>query len=131
MSMLGAAAGGAAAVYGAKKIVQAGNNLGIGDLSIGVSVSGAYDYLDGINSKAINHAIEALNNTDSVTKEFQAGWQGKAEANFENNLYRATDVVTKELELIKENIESLVSEMIEDWANQDEKLVEETDVIAF
>ena len=132
MGIFGAAAGGAlGTAYAMKKVGEAGNNLGISDLSIGVSVSGAYDYLDGVNTKAINHAIEALNNTDSVTQAFQAGWQGKAEANFENNLYRSVDVVTKELELIKENIETLVSEMIEDWAQQDDALVEETDVISF
>lgn len=126
MSFLGAGAIGLAAT---KKVAEAGNKLGISDLSIGVSVKGAYDYLDGINRQAITHAIEALNNTDSVTQTFQAGWQGKAEANFENNLYKATDVVTQELNLIKKNIESLVSEMIENWAQQDEQLVQENDDI--
>lgn len=107
------------------------SNLGIGDLSIGVSVKGAYDYLDGIKTKAIGKAIDALQDTNNVTQTFQAGWQGKAEANFEKNMYNATQTITKELELIKTNIESLVAEMIEDWANQDEALVEETDIVSF
>lgn len=110
---------------------MASNGLGIGDLSIGVSVKGAYDYLDGIKTKAIGKAIDALNDTNNVTQTFQAGWQGKAEANFEKNMYNATQTITKELELIKTNIESLVAEMIEDWANQDEQLVEETDIVSF
>ena len=114
-----------------KAIGEAGNNLQISDLSIGVSVKGAYDYLDGIKTKAIGKAIEALESTSDVTQTFQAGWQGKAEANFEKNMYNATQTITKELELIKTNIESLVAEMIEDWANQDEALVEETDIVSF
>lgn len=105
--------------------------LGIGDLSIGVSVSGAYDYLDGIKRDAIDGAIDALQSTDSVFQVFQGGWQGKAEANFEKNLVNATNTVKQELELIKTNIESLVAEMIEDWANQDDQLVEETDIVSF
>lgn len=107
------------------------SSLGIGDLSIGVSVKGAYDYLDGIKKNAIGSAIDALEDTNDVTQTFQAGWQGKAEANFEKNLYNATKTIIKELELIKTNIESLVSEMIEDWANQDSELVEETDIVSF
>lgn len=106
-------------------------SLNIGDLSIGVSVAGAYDYLNGIKTKAIDGAITALQNTDTVTKTFQQGWQGKAEANFEKNLLNATQTITKELELIKTNIESLISEMIEDWANQDEGLVPEADIVSF
>lgn len=107
------------------------SNLGIGDISIGVSVKGAYDYLDGIKTKAIGKAIEALESTGDVTTTFQAGWQGKAEANFEKNMYNATQTIKQELELIKTNIESLVAEMIEDWAMQDEALVEETDIVSF
>lgn len=110
---------------------EVSNQLGIGDLSIGVSVKGAYDYLDGIKKGAIDKAISALEATDGVTNAFQLGWQGKAEANFEKNMYTATQTIKKELELIKTNIESLVAEMIEDWANQDEALVEETDIVSF
>ena len=116
---LGGAAGGTA------------GNLQISDLSIGVSVKGAYDYLDGIKTKAIGAAIDALHDTKEVTQTFQAGWQGKAESNFEKNLYNATETITKELELIKTNIESLVAEMIEDWAMQDEALVTEEDIVSF
>lgn len=125
------AAAGAGAIQGVRKVGEVGNNLGIADLSIGVSVKGAYDYLDGINRQAISKAEEALNDTNQVTQTFKQGWQGKAEANFESNLYKATDTVIKELELIKTNIESLVAEMIEDWAVQDEALVEEADIVSF
>ncbi len=105
--------------------------LGIGDLTNGVSAGGAYDYVDGLNTKAINGAIKALQNTTGVKSKLQSGWQGAAEANFEKNLDNAVKTVVDTLDLIKDNIESLVSDLVEDMAKQDEKLVEVEDIVSF
>lgn len=106
-------------------------NLGIGDLTHGVSSNGAYDYVDGLNTGAINGAIKALQNTTNVKAKLQSGWQGAAEANFEKNLDNAVKTVTDTLEIIKDNIESLISDLVEDMAKQDEKLVEIEDIVSF
>lgn len=105
--------------------------LGIGDLTHGVSASGAWDYVDGLNTGAINGAIKALQNTNSVKSALQQGWQGAAEANFEKNLDNSVNTVVDTLELIKDNIENLVSDLVEDMANQDAALVDIEDVVSF
>ena len=106
-------------------------NLGIGDLTHGVSASGAMDYVEGLNTGAINSAIDVLYATDGVKTALQAGWQGAAEANFEKNLDNAVNTVVSTLELIKKNIESLVSDLVEDMANQDAAMVAVEDVVSF
>ena len=107
-------------------------NLGIGDLTHGVSASGAWDYVEGLNTGAINGAIKALQDgANNVKSTLQQGWQGAAEANFEKNLDSSINVVTDTLNLIKDNIESLVSDLVEDMANQDAALVEVEDIVSF
>lgn len=106
-------------------------NLGIGDLTHGVSSSGAWDYVDGLNTGAINNAIKVLQNTSGVKAKLQAGWQGAAEANFEKNLDNAVNTVVDTLEVIKTNIENLVSDLVEDMANQDAAMVAIEDVVSF
>lgn len=106
-------------------------NLGIGDLTHGVSASGAYDYLDGLNTGAINSAIKAVQSTNPVKSTLRQGWQGASEANFEKNLDSAVNTVVETLDLIKENIESLVADLVEDMANQDAALVDVEDIVSF
>lgn len=106
-------------------------SLGIGDLTHGVSASGAYDYLDGLNTGAINAAIKAVQTTNPVKSALQQGWQGASEANFEKNLDNAVNTVVETLDLIKENIESLVADLVEDMANQDAALVDVEDIVSF
>lgn len=105
--------------------------LGIGDLTHGVSATGAWDYVEGLNTTAINGAIKVLQNTNPVKTALQQGWQGAAEANFEKNLDNSVNTVVETLELIKNNIESLVSDLVEDMANQDAALVDVEDIVNF
>ena len=89
----------------------------------GISVTGAQQYLQEIKVNGIDKAIEALQNTETFTNVFRTHWQGRAEANFETNMNKAISLIASQLNTIKENIETQVSDMIEDWANQDEALV--------
>ena len=105
--------------------------LGIGDLTHGVSASGAWDYVEGLNTGAINNAIKTLQATNNVKATLQQGWQGAAESNFEKNLDNSVNTVVETLELIKNNIENLVSDLVEDMANQDSAMVDIEDVVSF
>ena len=72
--------------------------LGIGELTHGVSADGAYDYLKGLNTGAINGAITVLQDTSGVKTTLEEGWQGAAEANFEKNLDNAVNSVVELLQ---------------------------------
>ena len=97
---------------------------GIGKASAsGVLIKGS-DYLDGLNTEAIAGAIAALNSTTPVKTALRGGWQGKAEANFEVNLDNAVAAVVESLEDVKKEIEGVVANLVEDFAMQDQKMIE-------
>lgn len=103
--------------------------LGIGDLTIGISADGSREYLDEINRIAIRETQDALNDLSGVTSALQAGWQGAAEANFEKNVITAIKSVCKALEQLKANLDSQFAELVENMAEQDNKLVSQVDDI--
>ena len=103
--------------------------LGIGDLTHGVSVGGSYQYLEDINRIAIRETQDNLRNTTEVKGALQAGWQGAAEANFERNLDSAVESVCNALEILKTNLDTLFAELVENMAEQDNLLVPEADDI--
>ena len=105
-------------------ITVANPNLGISDLSNGVSVKGAQDYLDGIKMVAIANTIKAINNTDYLKSTLQQGWQGRAEANFEANLDLSCRAIVKGLNEMKASIESLITDLVETMLEQDRDMIE-------
>ena len=107
------------------------NRLGISDLTIGVDANGASDYYDALNTNAIRKAREAVLNTNDVKSALETGWQGQAEFNFEKNLDNAAKAVDQELEKISNAIQSLITELVEDWATQDNQMVEEENIVSF
>lgn len=98
-------------------------NMAISEMTHGISVTGAQAFLQEIKVDCIDKAIEALQQTDKITDVFRVNWQGRAEANFEINMNKAVALLATQLEKIKENIETQISDMIEDWAKQDEAMV--------
>lgn len=100
------------------------SSLQIGELTNGVSVNGAYDYLDGLNTEAIAGAVAALNNSGNVKTALRSGWQGRAEANFEVNFDKSVELVVESLEMVKKEIEGVVANLVEDFAMNDQKMIE-------
>lgn len=107
------------------------NGLSIGDIDIGIDVNGVENYLRELNIDAIGSAITALRDTNAVKNALQAGWQGQAEINFEKNLDRAVESVVSTLEELKQGLEGLFSELVESYAEQDNLMVAEEDILKF
>lgn len=104
-------------------------NMTLSEMTHGISVTGAQTFLQEIKVDCIDKAIDALQQTDKITDVFRVNWQGRAEANFEINMNKAVALLATQLEKIKENIETQISDMIEDWAKQDEAMVAVDDQI--
>ena len=101
------------------------NTLGINDLTIGTSAAGAMEYFQDLKTVVIDQACEMLDDTANLFRVFRESWQGQAEKNFENNFTNATNAVKESLEYIKDNIESLISDLVEQWAQQDKLMINE------
>lgn len=114
--------------YGEYKVAEytkAANTLGINDLTIGTSAAGAMEYFQELKTVVIDQACEMLDDTANLFRVFRESWQGQAENNFENNFKNATTAVKESLEYIKDNIESLISDLVEQWAQQDKLMINE------
>ena len=104
-----------------------GNNLQISDLSHGASVQGAYNYLDGLQTVAFAQAKEAIRNTNELFATFRNGWQGSSEETFEKNMSEACETISQGLDEVYRAIYNLVSSLIQQYFDQDRKLVEKID----
>lgn len=100
-------------------------NADFSDMTYGVSANGANTYLDGINTIAIGNAIAKLEDTSDIKKALQSGWQGAAEMAFEKRLDDGVDLIVNTLEEIKKGIESQITTLVEEMANQDAHMLDE------
>lgn len=100
-----------------------------GQATNGVNAGGAIDYVRELNLNVINGAIDALNDDKDVRTALRTGWQGQAEVNFERNLTNGINACVSALEKVKKGVEALITDLVEDLAEQDKQLVKEEDVI--
>lgn len=107
------------------------NGLGISEIEKGISAGGAWDYYNNLNTRAIDKAKAAVLDLNQVKNVFHQNWQGQAEVNFEKNMDNAAKVVEQELDKVSKLIESLITELVETWAEQDKEMVQEENIIHF
>ena len=105
-----------------------GGTVALKDMTYGVSASGANTYIDGVNTIAINGAISALQTGSiKVKTALEKGWQGASLIAYEKKLDDAVDLVAKTLNLIKDNIESCVTDLVQTMAEQDAHMLDSLD----
>lgn len=80
--------------------------LGIGDITQGYSKTGAEEFKNDLNSKAITETAELLRATSELKSVCQAGWQGQSEVNFEKNLDNAVESAATGLENLKTTMDA-------------------------
>lgn len=102
-----------------------GNNLGLSELTHGVSVQGVYNYLENLNVGAFREAKEALRDTGNLFGTFRANWQGKAEENFEKNIASACNIICNGLDSVYRHIYNMLNQLATNMLEQDRQIVQE------
>ena len=97
--------------------------LSIGETTVGYSATGAAAYLRSLNAKAIDETCDQLNKYQDILNAIQAGWQGKAEENFEANLKKLIEATNTSIRGMKEGLDSQFSNLEEVMREQDENMV--------
>ncbi len=82
------------------------SGLGIGDVTHGYSKSGAEEFKNDLNNKAITETARLLRETSALKQAFQAGWQGQSETVFEKNLDNAVEAAATGLEELKTSMDA-------------------------
>lgn len=108
-----------------------GGSVALQDMTYGVSEAGANTYLDGINRIAINNAIKELQDgAFKVKTELEKGWQGASLTVYEKKLDDAVALVCDTLEMIKDNIESCVTDLVQTMADQDAHMLDDLEAFS-
>lgn len=105
-----------------------GGGVSLKEMTYGVSETGANTYIDGVNRIAIDNAISVLQlGAVKVKTSLEKGWQGASLIAYEKKLDDAVDLVAKTLSLIKDNIESCVTDLVQTMAEQDAHMLDSLD----
>ena len=99
--------------------------LSIGEVTHGISSMGAEEFRNQLNAKAITETATKIRDIGNILTTFQAGWQGKAEEQFEQKLHTAAEEMAAGLEEIRKALDSEINQIVEDNANFDNNVVGE------
>ena len=97
--------------------------VSIDTVTKGYSASGAQSYLNDLNAKAIDETKTLVRNIDGIRSAVEAGWQGKAEQNFMENLFNGAEAVANSLDEVKAALDAEFGSIEQSIHEQDEGLV--------
>lgn len=102
-----------------------GSNIGIEDMTIGVSGRGMEDYSEMLRTKILREISEELETQrDAIIKSVQSGWRGRSEEGFERLLRDEVRKITEDLEHEYADLEGKLQDTGKYYVDQDEKLAE-------
>lgn len=95
----------------------------IGDMQYGFDTGGLEQYLNSIESEALKHAMDAVNNTDGIKSACENNWEGKARENYLANLEKDKQHVNEQLEVLYNILKNEISSVMAAMRNKDEELI--------
>lgn len=102
-----------------------GSNIGIEDMTIGVSGKGMDDYADMLKIKILEEMkTELENQKEAIVKSVQNGWRGKSEERFEKLLDDEIDKIIEDLEREYADLAGKLHDTSKYYVDQDEKLAD-------
>ncbi len=102
-----------------------GSNIGIDDMTIGMSGQGMEDYSDMLKIKILDEMKSELHTQqDAIIKSVQGGWRGKSEEKFEKLLDDEIEKIIEDLEAEYKDLEGKLQDTRKFYEDQDEKLAE-------
>lgn len=102
-----------------------GSNIGIEDMTIGVSGKGMDEYADMLRIKILEEIKSELENQqDAIVKSVQAGWRGKSEERFEKLLDDEVEKIKEDLEREYADLSGKLHDTSKYYSDQDEKLAD-------
>lgn len=102
-----------------------GSNIGIEDMTIGVSGKGMDDYADMLKMKILEDMkTELENQQEAIEKSVRSGWRGKSEETFEKLLDDEISKIKEDLEKEYADLAGKLQNTGKYYIDQDEKLAE-------
>ncbi len=97
-----------------------GEDLGIGDLSIGVSKAGMQSYIDNLSDQIFNRTGRDLTDGYSYLESvISDGWQGVSRDNFIKDFKENLNQIIKNIDVQKKNFETELTTLMNNYFNID------------
>ena len=101
------------------------NNLGIGDLTIGVSRAGMEQYREDVKLEMFDNTISVLReHFNDVKKEIDTAWQGVSRDRFVESMNKKIEDICSDLEQEKIDLNNRLIELEDNYFNEDEGLIQ-------
>ena len=102
------------------------SELGIGEMTTGMSASGMEQYLENIKAEILTSVTEKLDTArDEIIKSLKTAWVGQSEQRFETLLTDAVEDVKTELNAEYNALASRINELENNYFNQENALISE------
>ena len=103
------------------------DNLGIGDLSHGISSTGFSGYVEKLRTEVIGETTQKLLQVEEIVRTLDGCWQGVSKTRFQAQF--ATTIAKIEADLIKEQIdlENRLMELRSNYFSQDANMMDENE----
>lgn len=102
-----------------------GSNIGIEDMTIGVSGRGMEEYSEMLRTRILTEISEELENQqEAIINSVRSGWRGNSEERFERLLGDEIDNIIEDLEHEYADLEGKLQDTGKYYVDQDEKLAE-------
>lgn len=95
----------------------------IGDMQYGFDTGGLEQYLQSIESEALTHAKDAVDDTNGIKSACENNWEGKARENYLANLEKDKQHVNEQLEVLYNILKNEISSVMAAMRNKDEQLI--------
>lgn len=101
------------------------NNLGIGDLEIGISQKGMEEYITNLKLELLQTSKDKINAFDEVEQAINNGWQGKSRDIFLEKFKIAREKICEDLEKEYQDLENRLTDLQSAYFEADQNLMSE------
>lgn len=104
--------------------VEGSKNLGIDDLTIGVSRKGMEQYKHELKISVLNETKDKIDDVDNVVKAINNCWQGQARDKFLSQFAATREKIKEDLKREYNDLEQRLIELEHQYYDQDKSMME-------
>ena len=102
------------------------DNLGIEDLTIGVSRAGMEQYREDVKLEMFDSTIQAMRaHFTDIERALAQGWQGVSKDRFVEGMRKTIEQICEDLEEEKIDLDNRLKELEDDYFKEDNGLIQE------
>ena len=99
------------------------HGLGIDNLDIGVSTSGAVEYFENLKTELLTNVEQKIDEIGPITTALDKGWQGVSRDRFDSQFEEAREALKMDLRREYKDLVVKINQAVEGYVNQDKNMI--------